>query len=152
MRRRAHPGGRGGGAAVTPAARRPGPAAHPEPGHQAIEFHGLVSTSFSYNLNRPASRTNQFRVFDYDDDAFRIDLVELVVQRPVTAPGDFGFRVDFTAGRGVEGRGLARPVPRHLGRGAGHRLPPGVRQLRRPRSAAGCASTPGSSSPVWATR
>jgi hypothetical protein len=83
----------------------------PEPGHQAIDFHGLVSTSFSYNFNEPASRTNQFRVFDYDDDNFRIDLVELVVQRPVTAPGDFGFRVDFTAGavsRIVASRGLFR--------------------------------------------
>jgi hypothetical protein len=87
------------------------PAPIPEPGHQAIEFHGLVSTSFSFNLNRPPSRTNQFRVFDYDDDAFRIDLVELAVQRPVAAPGDFGFRVDFTAGavsRIVAARGLFR--------------------------------------------
>jgi len=87
------------------------PPSHPEPGHQAIEFHGLVSTSFSYNFNEPASRTNQFRVFDYDDDAFRVDLVELVVQRPVAAPGDFGFRVDFTAGavsRVVASRGLFR--------------------------------------------
>jgi len=87
------------------------PPSNPEPGHQAIEFHGLVSTSFSYNFNEPASRTNQFRVFDYDDDAFRIDLVELVVQRPVAAPGDFGFRVDFTAGavsRIVASRGLFR--------------------------------------------
>jgi len=87
------------------------PPSHPDPGHQAIELHGLVSTSFSYNFNEPASRTNQFRVFDYDDDAFRIDLVELVVQRPVAAPGDFGFRVDFTAGpvsRIVASRGLFR--------------------------------------------
>jgi len=91
------------------AAQAPPP--NPEPGHQAIEFHGLVSTSFSYNLNQPPSRTNQLRVFDFDDDAFRIDLVELVVQRPVPAPGDFGFRVDFTAGavsRIVASRGLFR--------------------------------------------
>ena len=84
---------------------------NPEPGHQAIEFHGLVSTSFSYNLNQPASRTNQLRVFDFDDEAFRIDLVELVVQRPVALPGDLGFRVDFTAGavsRIVASRGLFR--------------------------------------------
>ena len=87
------------------------PAPNPEPGHQTIELHGLVSTSFSFNLNRPPSRTNQFRVFDYDDDAFRIDLVELVVQRPIAAPGDVGFRVDFTAGavsRIVAARGLFR--------------------------------------------
>jgi len=91
------------------AAQAPPP--NPEPGHQAIEFHGLVSTSFSYNFNEPASRTSQFRVFDYDDNAFRIDLVELVVQRPAPASGDFGFRVDFTAGavsRVVAARGLFR--------------------------------------------
>ncbi len=77
----------------------------------AIEFHGLVSTSLSYNFNAPASRTNQFRVFDYDDDAFRIDEVELAVQRAAAAAGDLGFRVDFTAGavsRIVASRGLFR--------------------------------------------
>ena len=77
----------------------------------AIELHGLVSASFSYNLNQPGSRTNQFRVFDYDDDAFRVDEVELAVQRPVAAAGQFGFRVDFTAGavsRVVASRGLFR--------------------------------------------
>ncbi len=93
----------------------PRPLAAQAPGadsaNPAIELHGLVSTSFSYNLNTPASRTNQLRVFDYDDDAFRIDEVELAVQRPVGAPGGFGFRVDFTAGavsRVVASRGLFR--------------------------------------------
>jgi len=96
--------------APRPAAAQAAPQS-PEPGHQAIEFHGLVSTSFSYNLNGPPSRTNQLRVFDYDDDDFRIDLVELVAQRPVASPGDFGFRVDFTAGavsRVAAARGLFR--------------------------------------------
>ena len=82
-----------------------------EPGHQSIEFHGLVSTSISVNFNQPPSRTNQFRVFDYDDRDFRLDLVELVVQRPVARRGDVGFRVDFTAGsvsRVVASRGLFR--------------------------------------------
>jgi Putative beta-barrel porin-2, OmpL-like. bbp2 len=85
--------------------------ANPEPGHQPVEFHGLVSTSYSFNLNQPPSRTNQLRVFDYDDVDFRVDLVELVVQRPAASPGDFGFRVDFTAGpvsRVVASRGLFR--------------------------------------------
>jgi len=87
------------------------PARDSEPGRQAIDFHGLVSTSFSYNLNQPPSRTNQLRVFDYDDEDFRIDEVELVVQRPVAAADQFGFRVDFTAGavsRVVASRGLFR--------------------------------------------
>jgi Putative beta-barrel porin-2, OmpL-like. bbp2 len=74
------------------------PPVHPDSGRQAIALHGLVSTSFSYNLNRPPSRTNQLRVFDYDDADFRLDLVQLVAQRPVARPGDIGFRVDFTVG------------------------------------------------------
>jgi hypothetical protein len=84
---------------------------NPEAGHQAVEFHGLVSTSYSFNLNRPPSRANQFRIFDDTDVDFRVDLVELVVQRPAPSPGDVGFRVDFTAGpvsRIVASRGLFR--------------------------------------------
>jgi len=85
--------------------------ANSEAGHQAVEFHGLVSTSYSFNLNQPPSRINQLRVFDFDDVDFRVDLVELVVQRPAASPGDVGFRVDFTAGpvsRIVASRGLFR--------------------------------------------
>ena len=100
-----------GAALVSPRLLTAQAPARAEPGHQAIELHGLVSTSFSYNVNQPASRINQLRVFDFDDDDFRIDLVELVVQRPVAGPGDFGFRADFTAGaisRIVASRGLFR--------------------------------------------
>jgi len=80
-------------------------------GRAAVEFHGLVSTSYSYNLNLPPSRTNQLRVFDTDDAEARLDVVELVVQRPSSAPWEAGFRVDFTAGavsRVVASRGLFR--------------------------------------------
>ncbi len=87
------------------------PPAVPEAGHQAIEFHGLVSTSYSYNLNLPPSRTNQLRVFDVNDAEARLDLVELVLQRPASGPWGAGFRVDFTAGavsRVVASRGLFR--------------------------------------------
>ena len=91
------------------AAQAPPPS--PEAGHPAIEFHGLVSTSYSYNLNFPASRKNQLRVFDTDDAEARLDVVEFVVQRPVAAAWDAGFRVDVTAGavsRFVASRGLFR--------------------------------------------
>jgi hypothetical protein len=91
------------------AAQAPPPAA--DTGRTAIEFHGLVSTSYTYNLNLPPSRTNQLRVFDMDDAEARLDVVELVVQRPARAAWDAGFRVDFTAGavsRVVAARGLFR--------------------------------------------
>jgi hypothetical protein len=83
----------------------------PEAVHPAVEFHGLVSTSYTYNLNLPPSRTNQLRVFDTDDAEARLDLVEFVVQRPVAVAWDAGFRVDITAGavsRVVASRGLFR--------------------------------------------
>jgi hypothetical protein len=85
--------------------------AGPAPVPPAIEVHAFVSTSFSYGFNQPPSRANQLRVFDYDDDMFRIDEVELVALRSVAAPGELGFRVDFTAGavsRVVASRGLFR--------------------------------------------
>jgi len=66
-----------------------------------VALSGFVSTSYSYNLNRPASRTNQFRVFDFDDDAFKLDEYELVAQKPVARPRDSGFRVDLTFGSSV---------------------------------------------------
>jgi len=91
------------------AAQVPAPAA--DTGRPAVEFHGLVSTSYSYNLNLPPSRTNQLRVFDVDDAEARLDLVELVLQRTATGPWGAGFRVDFTAGavsRVVASRGLFR--------------------------------------------
>ena len=86
-------------------------AAGATPAPPAIEVHGFVSTSFSYGFNQPPPRANQFRVFDFDDDMFRIDEIELVALHAAAAPGDLGFRVDFTAGavsRVAASRGLFR--------------------------------------------
>ena len=66
-----------------------------------ISVNGFVSTSYSYNLNRPASGTNRYRVFDFDDNTFKLDVAELVLQRAVSKAGDVGFRVDATAGGSI---------------------------------------------------
>ena len=66
-----------------------------------IAVHGFLSTSYSYNFNRPSSATNQFRVFDFDDNTFKLDELELVAQKDATKPGEAGFRADFTFGSSV---------------------------------------------------
>lgn len=66
-----------------------------------IDFNAFLSASYSYNFNRPPSGTNQFRVFDFDDNTFKLDEFELVAQKPTTKPRDSGFRVDLTLGSSV---------------------------------------------------
>jgi hypothetical protein len=52
-----------------------------KPWYEEIAVNGFVSTSYSYNFNRPDSRLNAYRVFDFDDDTFKLDVAELVIQR-----------------------------------------------------------------------
>ena len=73
-------------------ARAPAPAA--KPWYEEIAVNGFVSASYSYNFNRPDSGTNQFRVFDFDDNTFKVDVAEIVLQKAVGKPGEAGFRVD----------------------------------------------------------
>src|SRR5262245_38037422 len=68
---------------------------------QEVTLNGFLSTSYSYNFNRPASGTNQFRVFDVNENTFALDEFELVVQKAVAKPRDTGFRVDVTMGSSV---------------------------------------------------
>lgn len=68
---------------------------------EELTFNGFVSTSWSYNANIPNSRSNQFRVFDFDDNSFKLDVVELVAQVPVARPRDAGFRVDLVLGGSI---------------------------------------------------
>ncbi len=103
-----------------PAGQSPPPAAPPSaPWYQTISFNGLVSTSYVADLNAPASRTIPFRVFDSDDRSIELDVVEFVVQRPVSKPGDVGFRADLTFGtlepRVTAALGLFRDASGHAG-------------------------------------
>lgn len=69
--------------------------------YETIGVNGFVTTSWSWNFNRPASGTNQYRVFDFDDNTIKIDGAELVVQKFASAPGEAGFRVDAMAGASI---------------------------------------------------
>jgi len=84
----------------------PTPAATPAPTpapkwYDEIAVNGFVTASYSYNANRPESGTNQFRVFDFDDNTFKVDGAELVLQKAVSKPGETGFRVDAVAGGSI---------------------------------------------------
>ena len=87
------------GAATAGAAAEDSTAVPPWVGE--ITFNGLLATSYSYNFNRPASGTNQYRVFDVTDNTFALDEFELVAQKAVAKPRDVGFRVDLTIGSSV---------------------------------------------------
>lgn len=71
-----------------------------------VEMHGFVSSSYSYNFNRPASQTNCgvapltgcVRIFDQDDNSFKLDNTELVILKQAREKGDLGFRFDLTFG------------------------------------------------------
>jgi len=68
---------------------------------EEIAINAFVSTAYIYNANRPATGINSYRVFDFADNSFNLDVAELVVQIAPSKPGDGGFRVDFTAGNSI---------------------------------------------------
>jgi len=82
-------------------APRPGAAAEAPAWLGEVSLNGFLATSYSYNFNRPATGTNQLRVFDFDDNTFKLDVVEVVAQKPVAKPRDAGFRVDVTFGSSI---------------------------------------------------
>ncbi|MBC8283732.1 MAG: outer membrane beta-barrel protein, partial [Nitrospinae bacterium] len=63
-----------------------------------IEVHGFVTSSYTYNFAQPSNRTNALRVYDFDDDSFKLDTAEIVFKRDAEKIGDVGFRLDMTYG------------------------------------------------------
>ena len=57
--------------------------------------------SYEYNTNQPYNRLNQFRVFDFNDDEPQLDMAQLVIQRAIEKPNQFGFRFNMIAGSAV---------------------------------------------------
>jgi len=70
----------------------------PKSWFQLITINAFASTSYTWNFNDPLSKTNQLRAFDVDHNSIRIDAAELVVQKAVANPGEFGVRFDVTFG------------------------------------------------------
>jgi len=78
---------------------------------------GFASLSYNYNTNAPQSRLNQLRVFDFNENEPQLDVAQLVIQRAIDKPNQFGFRFNLMAGSGVPeitaASGLFRD--RHIG-------------------------------------
>jgi hypothetical protein len=83
-------------------------AAVARPWYETVTLNGLVSSSFSYNFNNPPARTNGYRVFDFDDNTFKLDAVELVAQAVAVKPRESGFRVDAVLGGSIPRVSAAR--------------------------------------------
>jgi hypothetical protein len=66
-----------------------------------LAVNAFVSTAYEYNGNRPTTGTNSYRVFDFSDNSFNLDVAEVVVQIAASKSNDAGFRVDFAAGNSI---------------------------------------------------
>jgi len=66
-----------------------------------LAVNAFVSTAYEYNGNRPTTGASSYRVFDFSDNSFNLDVAELVVQIAASKPNDAGFRVDFDAGNSI---------------------------------------------------
>ncbi|HEV7389671.1 MAG TPA: porin [Gemmatimonadaceae bacterium] len=66
-----------------------------------IAVNAFVSSAYQYNGNRPETGTNSYRVFDFNDNSFNLDVAELVVQIAASKPNDAGFRLDITGGNSI---------------------------------------------------
>jgi hypothetical protein len=69
--------------------------------YKTVTFNAFMSSSYSYNFNKPDTHLNAFRVFDYKNNEPKVDEAELVIQKAVSQPGDWGFRADLTAGQSI---------------------------------------------------
>ena len=73
----------------------------PRAWYEEVAVNGFLESSYSYNFDRPDTRRNALRVFDFDDNTFQLGVAELVVQRAVAKPREAGFRVDLEAGGSI---------------------------------------------------
>ena len=66
-----------------------------------LAVNAFVSTAYEYNGNRPSTGTTSYRVFDFNDNSFNLDVAEVVVQIAASKPNDAGFRVDLATGNSI---------------------------------------------------
>ncbi len=92
------------------------------PWWRGITTDGFLSFSYTYNVNQPSPRINQFRVFDFNDDDPQLDVAQLVIQRPISEPKQFGFRFDLLAGSGVPEVTAAYGLFRDMSTGIAHHV------------------------------
>jgi hypothetical protein len=66
-----------------------------------IKVNGFFSGSYNYNFDNPPDNKIRFRVFDYDNNSFKIDVFELSARKDAVNAGDAGFRFDITTGSSI---------------------------------------------------
>jgi hypothetical protein len=67
---------------------------------KGIEIHGLLSGTYTYNLNRPKSRKNGLALFNEDDNTFSLNHANIQVMK--NADSGLGFLVDADFGDTAE--------------------------------------------------
>lgn len=73
----------------------------------ALIVNGFAETGYVHNVTNPGvSHRNIGRVFDKDNDQFKLDMLELVAQVTPIKPGDAGFRLRL---------GYGSSIPREVG-------------------------------------
>jgi hypothetical protein len=68
---------------------------------ESISINGFLSSAYIYNFNNPDLMKNQYRVFDFDDNSMKIDVLELSMEKKAVKLGETGFRFDVNAGSSV---------------------------------------------------
>ncbi len=65
-------------------------------------------------------RLNQFRIFDFNDNEPQLDMAQIVIQRAIEKPNQFGFRLNMIAGSGVPEVTAAYGMFRNMETGVAH--------------------------------
>jgi len=60
-----------------------------------LSFFGFVDVSYTHNFNNPSNQVNQLRAFDADAQSFRVNLAQLVLERPGKVGGSLTDRAGF---------------------------------------------------------
>ncbi len=63
-----------------------------------IKVSGSLAVTYGLNFEGPDSRANRLRVFDIEDDEFNVNLLDIILEKPVDGAGTWGFRADLDAG------------------------------------------------------
>jgi len=66
-----------------------------------VKMNLFLSAAYSYNFNNPANRINSLRVFDFDNNSFKVDVMQISLHQDVSVEKPFGFRTDITAGSSI---------------------------------------------------
>ena len=73
----------------------------------AQSFSGFIDGYYGYNFNKPASRKNLYRNFDFNHNQFSLNYAELAVE---LKPAPFGFRADIGFGDTAKAVHAAEPA------------------------------------------